>query len=264
MALNRDALKKRFRDGSRPSASDFEQLIDSGVNSVDDGIAFLNDGIKLSKRSKSTNTGPAYKLEFGDDDINTLEVYHVQNSPSKQDDSSNPVLSIGEDGLSTSKIVVDGLDIRKTIWGTFTQDDVSNPPSGPPRITNPIACNGSWHTILYTRKICQAYEIVAQLDGDGKSMLVAVASTSESTNTVGEKWLGRVKNKVAYLFTKLFGISNNKVRATQSYSDWLTGRIAIKWVENDSSYSLQVKSKSGKIYYAITQLWGDNFIPGNK
>ncbi len=43
-ATTRDLLKPEFRDGERPSGKDFEDLIDSCVNKVTDGISFDTDG----------------------------------------------------------------------------------------------------------------------------------------------------------------------------------------------------------------------------
>jgi hypothetical protein len=151
--------------------------------------------------------------------------------------------------------------------GSFTQKNVLNPPPKAPKPANPVIGDGSWHTILYTPKICQTYEIVAQLEGNANAMLLAFASTSESQTTDPKtdkkSALTRMIDNVGNFVQKLFGIANTKINVTQSYSDWLNDRIRIKWVEDDDSYSLQVKAASGHIYYAITQLWGADFITGS-
>jgi hypothetical protein len=265
MALNRDALKKRFRDGSRPGQADFKEFIDAGINMADDGIGLLNDGIKLSKRAVYPATGTAFKIEFGDDTINTLEVHHAQSNPAT---TAPPLLSVSAAGLSVAGITINGTAAMNGRRGNFTQSDVSNPPSHIPKETSPAVADNSWKTILYTRKVCQAFEIVAQLEGSNQSMLVAFATTSESANTDRntdkQSIFSSVINSVGTFVKKIFGISNTKIRVTQSYSDWLKDSIKIKWVENYNSYSLQVKAESGNIYYAITQLWGADFMPAGK
>ena len=55
MALPREKLKKKFRNGSRPNQDDFNDLIDSDINSEDDGIEFFDDGIKLIETCRADN-----------------------------------------------------------------------------------------------------------------------------------------------------------------------------------------------------------------
>jgi hypothetical protein len=263
MALKRDVLKQKFRNGSRPTEKDFNTFIDSSIILEDDGIEFTDNGLKLTKRASSIDESTAYQIQFGDTQINNLQFSYAE------DAKSTLLLGINQQGISTNQITVDGDAVLRGRQGNFTQANVDAPPH-PKKTTplpvppNPLSCDGTWQTILYTKKICQAYEIVAQLDGMSKSVLVAIASTSESAvidkNTDKRFFLTKIVDPVANLVKRLFNITNTKVNKTQCYSDWLSGRIKIKWVENYNSYSLQVKADVGDVYYSITQLWGDNYI----
>lgn len=260
MALPRQILKSKFRNGSRPSQNDFNDLIDSDINLQDDGIGFFAHGIKLTKPGTGDKNDTSYQIQFGDASRNTLEFYH-------ENDTSASFLSIGSAGISTKGITADGQISMRARRGSFTQKNVLDSPPKQPNVLNPVNGNNSWHTILYTSKICQAYEVVAQLVGDNQAMLVACASTSASPvtdkNTDKQSLFSRIIDVVGNFVKKLFRTSNTKINITQSYSDWLSDRIQIKWVENYNSYSLQVKARDGHIYYSITQLWGADFITEN-
>jgi hypothetical protein len=183
---------------------------------------------------------------------------------------TSPLLSISDAGLSVTGITVNGVVSMKTRRGSFTQTNVLKAPANDPADPNDI-----WQTILHTAKDCQAYEIVAQLE-DGvtnpkfastKCMLVAYASTSQSpvTNENEERQsdIELLWDKLETYVKGIFGITNHKIKVIQSYSAWGKNRIRLKWVENYDSYSLQVKADTGKVYYAITQLWGPDFIAQN-
>jgi hypothetical protein len=261
MALPREKLKKKFRNGSRPNQDDFNDLINSDINSEDDGIEFFDDGMKLTKPATDNKNDSSYQVQFGDASRTTLGFYH-------ENDTSGPYLSIASAGISTKGITAAGQVSMRARRGSFTQTNVLDSPPKQPHVANPVIADDSWHTILYTSKICQAYEVVAQLVGDNQAMLVAFASTSQSPvtdkNTDEQSLFSRITNAVGNFVKKLFAISNTKINVTQSYSDWLSDRIRIKWVENYNSYSLQMKAGEGEIYYSITQLWDTDFITGNK
>jgi hypothetical protein len=264
MALPRKKLKEKFRNGARPSQKDFNDLIDSDINSEDDGIEFFEDGIKLSRPAPDNKTDKKndadYQIQFGDASRNTLGFYH-------ESDISGPYLSIAPAGILTKGITAQGEVSMRARRGNFTQKDVLGQPPRPPHVSSPVTADNNWHTILYTSKICQAYEVVAQLDGDCQAMVVALVSTSQSPvtdkNTDKQSLVSRIVDSVANFVKRLLNISNTKIKITQSYSDWLSDKVRMKWVENYNSYSLQVKANSGHIYYSITQLWGPDFTTGS-
>lgn len=268
MALNRSELKTKFKNGSRPNQTHFGQLIDAGINFTDDGIQILPDGICFSKGGTSNYDGKKYQIKFGDDTINTLEFCRNWQKP-------RPLLTLADTGLTTGAMIVEGSLTAKRRSGIFSQVDVAGAPKPSDTSSSPLTGNGSWQTILHTAKICQAYEVVAQLYTAGRnhspssettdSMLIAHVLTSASVITDPGRIsvFTRVVDWVAKVFKKVFGISHTKIRFVQAYSDWLNNRIKIKWVEGKDSYSLQIKAQSGKIYYSVTCLWDKEFVPNH-
>src|ERR1700761_4627042 len=100
MALKRDALKQKFRNGSRPTEKDFNNFIDSSIILEDDGIEFFDNGLKLTKRATSVEKGAVYQIQFGDTQINNLEFSYAE------DAKSTLLLGINQQGISTNKITV--------------------------------------------------------------------------------------------------------------------------------------------------------------
>jgi hypothetical protein len=270
MALKRDSLRQMFRNGARPAEKDFKAFIESSIIFGDDGINLIDDGrkngLKLTKSAASDDKkGETYQIQFGDDQIHTLQFSHAG------DTGSAAVISLGinQQGISTNNVTVNGKAVIQARQGSFTQAN-ADPPLQPKKgevKPSPLACDGTWQTILYTKKICQAYEVVAQLTGDNQAMFVACVSTSQSPvtdkNTDKQSVFSKITEAVGNFIKKLFNISSTKIKITQSYSDWLSDRIRMRWVENYNSYSLQVMASSGDVYYSITQLWGNNYVNQN-
>lgn len=268
MALNRSELKTKFKNGSRPSQTQFGQFIDAGINLADDGIEVFPNGISFSKGGTSNYQGPTYQIKFGDTTINTLEFCH-------NGQKMKALLTLSDAGVTTGGMVVEGRLSAKKTFGVFSQADVAGAPSPSQAVQSPLTGDGTWQTILHTSKICQAYQIVAQLDTSYNdqnpaddttdSMLMAYALTSASAvkdlNSVSV--ITRMVNSVANLFKKAFGISNTKIQYAQAYSDWLNNKIKIKWVEDGDSYYLQMRAETGKIYYSITCLWDKGYVQKN-
>lgn len=72
--LPRAALKPEFRDGERPSGQDFENLIDSCVNKLTDGVSFDNGDLVLTRgvRLATSTSAVAGGLRFAS---NQLQVF---------------------------------------------------------------------------------------------------------------------------------------------------------------------------------------------
>ena len=237
---NRATLKTFFHEGCMPTQANFEDLIDSSVNIVDDGFyKNMKDGIIIAPSGKSQklitfyeNTeykSPAWSFNLKTEDSNGALV--INNNKEK------PCFYAGQDGnngINTDTPIaplhVNGFTASDGRLGTYKMGEVP--------------ANGEWQTLIPSLSGCHAFEIVARAGGketEGKYVLMHAIAVAT------------------------YGKSSMRIRKTQSYYGWFWNKMSLRWTGDTFDYYLQIKTRrsfgdTARIHFHITKLWDDSCI----
>lgn len=239
---NRDTLKGYFKKGQMPSEGHFNDLIDSMVSKVDDGLSkTIDEGLTLSpigasrklisfyKSIEDKNPAWSYDIESGNGTLN-LNNFRGKN-----------VLSLTQDGrvgVSTPspnyELDVNGLVGMKGRMGTYTQGKVPG--------------NGKWQTILPELNGCHAFEVVAGIGKPRTGKYSLIHAIAIST----------------------FGKSRNKIKVVQGYYGVRCNKLQLRWTGETYSFNLELRTRCKymsdemkeecNIQYYISSLWNDHFM----
>ncbi len=249
MALkDRKTLKNLFKNGSMPTESSFEDIIDSGVNKIDDGFSkSMKEGLMLSPTGSSnalisffkklTDYAPQWSIALKDSKGNTNTEKRLNFVKQEIGEEEAPtVLSLGNDvGIHTEEpcypLEVAGFVGMKGRVGTAMARDTA-------------PADGNWHTIVDQLNHCTAFEVVARA-GAYKTGVHAI---------------------VHAIATSAYGNSHHSIRHTQArFSFWRPLKIKLRWVGTTFNYSLQIATSKDLgpntyIKYHVTQLWDDEEV----
>lgn len=233
---NRKTLKNYFKKGNLPTEQHFSDLIDSTLNTIDDGFEkTMEDGLKISTLGQSDKLigfyrnietkSPVWSISF-DEPGNRLVF--------KGNDS--PVLSLdpkGRVGVNKAEPRV-VLDVAGEIastgrMGTYKAGRV--PADGEPQV------------LLEGLDGCRAYEIMAGVGGGKRSGQYALVHAI-AVNTYQ---------------------SGGKVVMHESHYGSRCNRLKLWWEGPQHDYSLMIQTLCGfgenvSIQYHITELWFDHFM----
>jgi hypothetical protein len=272
---NRLELKGLFRDGSIPDEKQFEMLIDSMVNRLEDGFSKdTENGMQISpigtdKRFISFYEGieklnPLFFIEKGDDakpglnfgsktkenilffdqDNGNVGVGKVE--PLRTMDVNGFVSADGRVGNNITKDLPDPNPVVQPI-----KKDNAKPDAKPGDISKQwwVKADGQWHAIATKLDNCQAFEVVARAGKKGKGKFAIMHAIAVSV--YGPK---------------------GKIRRTNANYGFFWNKIKLRWTGTVHNYNLEIKTSNnyGKdetgrdayIYYSITRLWDDlQFLP---
>lgn len=255
---DRTTLKAFFRDGALPTAEHYRDLIDSGVNQIDDGYSkTAADGLRLTSVGGSQRVlslyenlsaqYPAWVIDHGQDSSSLHFRRGVdKDAPAGVSFSPQGRLGIRNDAPEW-QLDVNGVQRVRGRIG-FATGSIPFVPA-----------DGSWHDITEEMTGCQAFEIMAGTGADlnqGRySMVHAIAMNAfHPRNWILNAMFGRRKIKAQ---TAVYG----------SYAD----RIRLRWVATKSRhhYKLQMRTNAnfGKdkvIRYYMTRLWFDPTMAGSR
>lgn len=263
LKLSRNELKERFRAGRMPTEEDFMSLIDSMVNSVDEGFTVSEEnGLEIKQRRDSSRLMSFFSnlaernpqwfanvrrnIEKGEnclnvktsgmDDEKTVVTLVSGHSGEKSDASPNGRVGVGCISPQ-SELDVNGVIASKGRIG-YENENFEVP------------ADGEWHDVTEVLTGCQCFEVVAGVggnEGDGKfALLHAIAVNSFN--------------------------SKPSIRDTQSYSGGRSAKIDIRWRKSAQKYeyTLQLRThhkydNEGKIKvrYRLTKLWFDTQMIGS-
>jgi len=251
--LSREELKKLFRNGKLPSEKDFSELIDSGVNKLDDGFVKDDDqGLVIASTGESKKFISFFRKT---DELNPFVVMErsVENSEALRitpfSESGNAATNNnsfffhtnGSLGLGTPADEKYRLQIANGFTGMYARSGTF--------ATGKVPANGKWHPIITQLNNCQAFEVVARtgVKHSGKfAMMHAIA-----VSTFGGP---RARNKVKKVCAQ-YGFFWNKIN--------------LKWSGKLHDYALMLRSNSNYgygvyIHYHVTRLWDDTtFLPAD-
>ncbi|MDR0683109.1 MAG: hypothetical protein LBG15_14860 [Dysgonamonadaceae bacterium] len=233
---NRQTLKEHFQSGKRPSQQDFDNLIDSTVNILDDGFSkSAKDGMSLAPLIEKGTVLSVFKeisdakpqWEFALNSEQGLEIRRCES------DNYIPIMVLktdgsivlSEKGKDTVFAGTVGISVRE---GTLFKGEVP--------------ADGHWH------------DITDELAGNLLMEVVAVAG-------------GGAPDKQAVMVATAISCSgiHPKIRKTQSYCGIFGHKIRLRWkkIKGEHKTKLQLKTvfkyrNNAYIQYHITSLWNDN------
>lgn len=236
---NRETLKEFFRKGKMPAEGNFEAMIDSMVNRIDDGFSKdMEHGMMLSPEGSSKSLisffrsieqkNPAWTVAIDADDKHRGLSFIEPNS--QGGDVRLFLQEGGNVGIGTiepqCKLHVEGMIGSKGRVGTFA--------------SGTVPADGKWHNVLEDLSGCQAFEIVARVGQPGKGRYALLHATAAST----------------------FGRSKSRITRMQAHYGWWWNKLKVRWSGTTFSYGFQLRSvrnygKDITIHYHITKIWGD-------
>ncbi len=243
---NRSTLKRYFREGALPSADQFGDMIDSSLNTIDEGFdRSQENGFEISLLGEHDKL-----ISFFRDSAEKQPVWSVSYDKRHdklrfiKPDETKATLALAPGG----RVGVNRDDPQWTL-------DVNGVLAAQGRIgANPtgqisVPADSHWHNISGPLRGCQAFEVMAGVGskGTGKYALMKAVAL----NTFNPRGL-------------LFNFFNLKKRIKyhQAYYLSRSNRIKLRWQGEGDEYYLQMRSNCDygagvKIRYYLTHLWFD-------
>lgn len=239
---DRKTIKLLFTKGSIPSESAFADLIDSGVNKIDDGFSkSMRDGLMLAPIGNSKNVLGLYQKITDADPAWSVQLEDQKDTPDQKGlnfsvkSVQTPPLHLnptGKVGINTTQpahaLDINGFLAAKGQIGSYA-------------VQSEIPADGEWYPIISNLDYCSGFEIMARVGilKSGKHALLHAIALSA------------------------YGNSHSKIRHTHArFSLWRPLKIKLKWTGTTHQYHLMMRSSRNlgpytKIKYHISQLWDD-------
>jgi len=234
---SRQTLKKSFSKGKRPSEQDFENLIDSSLNILDDGFYKTPEaGIQLAPSAgekrvvlsvfrEPEDPHPVWELSVGESGDLKISRYQAENSQPFLTLSPEGSIEIGGD---EHDVILKGNVQISTRQGAFA--------------SGKVPANGEWHDITSPLEGVWALEIVA-VSGKARPLRSAIL-IAQATHSFG---------------------SHTRIKTVQSYQGIYGNKLFLRWKKYGHTATLQIKSLLGYgrhtyIRYQISSLWNDPML----
>ncbi|ALP53849.1 hypothetical protein Tel_12285 [Candidatus Tenderia electrophaga] len=247
---NRSTLKRYFREGALPSADQFGDLIDSALNTIDEGfdrsaengfeISLVGDHDRLiSFFRNSAEQQAAWSVSY-DKRRDTLRFIQPG-----QGEEAGATLVLGPGGRV-------GVNRDNPQWAL----DVNGIVAARGRIgVNPgdqtsVPADGRWHNIAGPLRGCQGFEVMAGAGNKGTGKYALMNAVALNTfNPRG--WL--------FNFLNL----KKRIKYHQAYYLSRGNRIKLRWLGEGEEYYLQLRTVCDygagvRVRYYLTQLWFDD------
>lgn len=220
----RKILKEFFSNGRRPSEQEFEDLIDSSVNILDDGYSKNNkDGLKLVPKNEKgilmsfcTQSGNDPSWVFTINEAEDLLIYKKTEEitsgkvPEEKKDASSLILN------SPKTVIVGDIELQGVKKGQSASEELKKE----------LIADGKWHDITELKDGVYVLEIVASIQGEPGDGEYAVLMA----------WA-----------TQSFG-SHKKIKMVGSHYGFWGHKLKLRWHKNkiknkNGFYQLQIKSR---------------------
>jgi hypothetical protein len=185
---NRSTLKRYFREGALPSEDHFDDLIDSTLNTIDEGfdktpdngfeISLIGDHQRLISFFKSGATQDAvWSIDYQDEDGRLLI-----KKPSAAEDEP-PAMTFDDDGnVGVNNINPEhALDVGGVI---VAQGRLGANPDN----RKTVAADGKWHNVSGPLRGCHAIEVMAGVGSKGTGRYALMRAVAINTFNPGG-WL---------------------------------------------------------------------------
>ncbi|MFT4925247.1 MAG: hypothetical protein ACI8WB_001339 [Phenylobacterium sp.] len=268
---NRSTLRNYFRSGAMPSAEHFADLVDSSLNTLEEGFDKTDkEGLKISALADNPrlvsyyrDTGPDKVLwSIGyDKQIDTLLFHNQkQSKPAIQSGEEADEENAGQAALSLSQQGLVGINRNRPSQAL----DVNGVVKSSGRMgdqTKAVPADGKWHNISVKLEGCQAFEVVAGVGIKRSGRYALVHATAVNTCNPSGLWFNLLGRK-------------NRITCSQSYYNASSDKLKLRWfkapVEPDTDknyrpYFLQIRSNTDYgeglfIRCHMTQLWFDQYM----
>ncbi len=230
---NRQSLKASFKQGTRPTEFDFENLIDSGVNILDDGLCKDPEGGLMLAPDAGKSVVMSVCRESGDEQ--PLWEFSL--------DSETHALSVGLRGRPLAVMGVDGTVSLGDGQGTILLNGTLHTSSRCGAFCcGDVPADGRWHDLTEELEGCWALEVVAGCGrrNTGKHSLVVATAVH------------------------CFGARPKIARVASHYG--IRGhRIRLRWVKR-GNYACVLQARTVfdygaeiRIRYHIARLWDEPY-----
>lgn len=214
---NRETLKESFQKGKKPTVDDFENLIDSTLNILDDGFSkspeagmglapLLGKGTVLSVFKEISDAKPQWELAINRE--NSLEIRRTREG----EKDATALLTLKADGsvevTEEGKMAIFGGTVRMAAREGSLYRGLA-------------PADGRWHDVTNALDGCQVLEVVA---------------------TTGERNSGRHAVLTATA-TTCFG-RHSKIRKTDAHFGLYGNKIRIRWKKTKGEYSAKLQIKT--------------------
>ena len=267
---NRSTLRNYFRTGAMPSEEHFSDLIDSTLNTLEEGFdKTVDDGLKISALENKANlvtfyrdtapNNPLWAIKYHDqsDTLNfsTRLQSDNQNKNTSNDTQEKPVLSLaktGRVGINNDE-PAHTLDVNGTIK--------INGRVGDSLKRNAIPADGTWHNISPKLEGCQAFEVMLGVGIKRSGRYALLQACAINTCDPSAYFWGLLTWK-------------KPIKSQQAYYKSSADKIKLRWIaapkEADDApayrpYYLQAKTNTNYgdgvfIRGHLTKLWFDEYM----
>ena len=232
---NRETLKGYFGNGRIPAGRQFEDLIDSMLNIVDDGMdKSAGNGLQLSPLEEN---GPV--LEFYGNVLDDVPLWQIRV------DRKSGAISVRQ-GKQEDRLILlpDGhieingdVEIGGTVQATAFSGGYSR---------GELPADGQWYDLTYEEETappgCRAYRVMAGCGKKGKGKYALLEATA----------------------LHCYG-NHRRIRNLQSWFGMHFNRLRLRWHQQGDTWRLQIRSRCDygeevKIRFQVTELWQDYYL----
>ncbi len=247
---NRNTLKRFFREGALPNEEQFGDLIDSSLNTVDEGFdKSAENGFEISTKGdyerlisffrNHASQHPAWSINYEKDQDKLVFNKVVE------DNSEKPVVTLTPEGRV-------GIDNENPAWTL----DVGGFVSAYGRIgTNSderhktIPADGEWHDITDIMSGCHGIEVMAGVGSPRTGKYALMNASALNTYNPGGWFFNFLNLK-------------KRIRYQQAYYLSFTNKLKLRWHGKGRQYTLQMRTNCHygdgvQVRYYLTRLWFD-------
>tara|TARA_B100000902_G_C27297669_1_gene910951 strand:- start:1852 stop:2604 length:753 start_codon:yes stop_codon:yes gene_type:complete len=236
--INRNTLKNYFKKGGFAKENHFVDLIDSSLNSVDDGIQVnKKDGLRLNPSSFSSRLisffknpnqeNPEVSFNLNKDEINGFSIDKSSNKDSIIKIDENGKIGLNKNIPEYNLDVSGSLGVHSRI-GTFKKGVVNG--------------DGKWHDIVSNLDGINSFEINANISGKLGSGHYCVIHAIALSAFGGRNSASKINQISAFYKGYSFFNFRNK--------------IILKWSGKMHNYNLQIKTRKN---YGVNPDTGEPF-----
>lgn len=246
---NRSTLKRYFRRGALPTEDQFNDLIDSTLNTIDEGFDKSPEhGFEISLVGSHPRLVSFFKSGVARDAVWAIDY-----------DREHERLLIRKPGAAGDTPAAMTFDDRGQV-GINCQHprhtlDVGGIVAAEGRLgANPgdqetVAADGRWHNITAALSGCQAFEVMAGVGSKGTGRYALMNAIAMNTYNPRGWWFNFLNLK-------------KKIRYQQAYYLARGNRIQLRWHSEGEHYYLQMRTVCPygddiRIRFYLTRLWFD-------
>jgi hypothetical protein len=246
---NRSTLKHYFRKGALPTEDHFNDLIDSTLNTIDEGFdKSPENGFEISLVGDRSHLISFFKTSVVKDAVWTIDYDREQDQllikKPHTDVNKPPAMTFsGQGHVGINKIApAYTLDVGGVV---AAQGRIGANPDN----QKTVAADGHWHNITGALTGCHAIEVMAGVGNKGTGKYALLNALAMNTfNPRG--WLFNFLN------------IKKKIKVHQAYYLSRGNRIKLRWFTQGEHYYLQIRTvcaygEKVKVRYYLTNLWFD-------